>query len=456
MRDTRPPLKQQAIMTSFMDVNPYAAIFASPGLGKTRAVIDTLRDKISDCANRGALIISPKRVSTLTWPSECKRWEPDFVVANLRTEAGMRMWNQGSAHIYHVNQEYTQQFIANCVTGRKKLPVDILVIDELTKFKNPSALRGKALHPHLNKFERRIGLTGTPTPNGYTDLYAQIRMLDGGERFGKAFHKFRKEYFASDYMGFVWTLKEGSKERIEDIIADISITLRAEDWMDIPPVTVEDIEITLPPDVMKEYLKLEKDMLLSYNGTEIVAPTAAALLTKLRQFSGGAVFVTDEDTEAKRTVREVHGEKIEALRKLHIAIKRAPLLVATQYTHEVDRILAAFPNAKRFNEKDIDEWNNGKIEMWVANSSSISHGLNLQGPCSNIFWFSLPFDFDGYHQFNCRIARTGQTAETKIWRCLVNDSVDWSVAEVLRSKAEGQNQLLAALVYLQQIAANRS
>ncbi len=256
-------------------------------------------------------------------------------------------------------------------------------------------------------------------------------------------------------MEFNWWPKEGTKDLIEKIIADMTITLRSADWMDIPPVTVEDIDIAMPPEITKQYLALEKDMLLQVGDQEVVAPTVAALLMKLRQFTGGGVFTTSEEDEKKRTWTHIHDEKIKALGKAHVAIKKAPMLVATQFTHETERILKAFPEARKFDEKHIGEWNDGKISMWVANSASISHGLNLQGPCCDVFWFSLPYDYDQYYQFNCRIARTGQTQETTIRRCLVNDSVDWAVAEVLRGREEGQSQLMAALVHLQTIAKNR-
>jgi len=433
-------------MSQFMNDHPVSAIFADPGLGKTRGTLDAITEQLNDCGTKGVLIIAPKRVSALTWPNEVAKWCPHLRVANLRTPEGAKAWEDKSADIYLSNVEYLQQTCAKFLDKRKKIPADFLVLDELTKFKSHDSKRAKALFAHHAKFSRFVGLTGTPIPNSHLDLYNQIKMLDGGARLGKSFHAFRSRYATSDYMGFKWDLVPGAKELIEEKISDITLTLRAKDWLKIPPVTVKEIDVALPPAARKLYQKLEKDMLAEVAKKEVVALSAASLLTKLRQITGGAVYTTDERTNV-RTWVHVHDAKIDALKALHESIGKRPLLVSIQYDHERERIKAAMPWAQDFDERRLDEWNAGKIPLWIAHPLAMAHGINAQGFCKDVCWFSPTYSQEDDTQFNARVARTGQQNETTIYRLLVDDSVDWAVAEVLKDKIDGQEGLLKALVH---------
>ena len=435
-----PLLPQQDLMLRKMRVCPEAAIFASPGLGKTRATLEFIREWISD-GGRGALIIAPLRVARLTWPAEIARWVPDLRWADLRTVEGREVWEREGADIYLVNNDYLQQLEQHCFVDRKELPVDILVLDELSKFKESSGKRYKSLFRHRGKFQRCIGLTGTP--GGHLELFGQIKMLDTGKRLGRYVTHYKERFFWCDFLGYNFSLKEGAKEEIEGLIADMTITLRGEEYLDIPPVNFVDIDIALPPPVMSGYKKLQKEFLLELEEGEIVANTAAVKVNKLLQLTSGSVY--SKDAEGKRSVIVIHDEKIKALRDLHNKLGKVPVLVMTQFVHERDHILEAFPYAEPFQEKRLDAWNRGEIPMIVADARSISLGLNLQGPCCTVIWMSLTYSSTDFFQANSRVARTGQKHPSTIYRIMATNTVDWAVAESLRAKQDTEKGLMATL-----------
>lgn len=441
------PMPQQRLIHQHLLDNPVAAIFGDMGIGKTAATLWAISDLIIDGTIKAALIVSPLRVCTLTWPNEVEKFF-DFAwlrVANLRDWEGKQAWHFGTAHIYLLNYDMLPSFASQTwgLKGRKSLPVDMVVWDELTRAKNPSSKRIKALLPWRGHFKRHVGLTGTPAPNSYLDLQPQIRLLDGGERLGTSYGQFQNRYYDSDYMGYKWTIKgEWVKEAIEQKISDITLTLRREDWIDLPPVTLVDETVHLTRDLTKDYKELEKELLLEIQDTEIAAPTAAVLVQKLLQFTSGQVY------DADRRVVVLHDLKIQRLREI-AAKADSPLLVATQFIHECERILAEVKGAEPFDEKRMDDWNNKKIKMWVADPRSIGHGLNLQHGSNNVVWFSLTYSRELYDQFNARVIRTGQTKPTTIWRIVCPHTVDDAVAEALRVKGDTQSGLLQALTNLQ-------
>ncbi len=432
-------------MTEHVLSMPQSALYCDPGLGKTRAVIDCLQPLREDGGARGVLVVAPLRVANIVWPAEVTKWS-DFRCVNMRTEEGEKAWKEKSADFYVINQEYLQQFVAKFLDGKRKkeVPVDMLVLDELGKFRNHGSKRAQALRLHRDRFRTFTGLTGTPTPNSYQDLFGQIRMIDGGKRFGNHFSPWQKKYFLKGYMPYDWSLFPGSQELIEEAIADLVLVMRSDEWLDIPPVTVEDIDLVLPPDMRKHYREMERKLVTVVDGETIVAQSAGVKVNKLRQMTGGAAYTTDPDTFVRSTV-PLHTLKVEALKKLHLSIKKAPMLVGVQFIHEVQRIKEAIPWATEFDESKVNDWNAGKIPMWVANPKSLATGLNLQGGCCDVTWFSLPYSYEDYQQFNARVARTGQTRPTTIRRLMMDDTVDWAVDECLRNKESSQDALLRHL-----------
>lgn len=312
------------------------------------------------------------------------------------------------------------------------------LVHNCTRAKSHSAKRINAFR-RLPRASVRWGLTGTPTPNSLMDLFAQVRLLDDGQRLGKAFTRFRDTYFQpTDYMQYNWVPRPGAEEEIHAKIEDITLVLRSQDWLDIPDVQVVDVDVPLPADVMKRYKEFKKELLIEVDGKTLTAANAAVLILKLQQFTSGVIY----DEERNHTT--IHTAKIDALRK----IKARPLLVAVQFRHEQDRIREAFPEAQFVEDHGselFDRWNKGKVPMLVSHPASIGHGLNLQDGGCNLVWFSPTYNREHYEQMICRLARRGQTAETVVHRLICPGTVDEIVVEALRDKNEGENRLLEAL-----------
>jgi superfamily II DNA or RNA helicase len=324
--------------------------------------------------------------------------------------------------------------------------VDTLVIDELSLAKNPQSKRFKALHRHLTAIERRWGLTGTPIPNNYLDLFMQVKMLDDGIRLGRTYTGYRDAYFYSaDYMGYTYKLVTGSKEAINAKLADLALVLIG-DPTDLPSSNVIDIQVTLPTEARKQYKTLEKEMLAEIEDGEITAPSAGVLVNKLLQMTSGAVY------DADRNVLPVHTAKISALRSVLDRHQGEPVLVLCAFKHESARVIEAIPGAKMFDEAAMADWQAGKIPVWVADARSLSHGIDgLQVSCRIAIWVSLTYSHETYVQTNARLIRTGQTAETLIYRLICSGTVDDAICEALRDKSDTQSGMLHAVRALQRM-----
>jgi hypothetical protein len=446
MPDPFHPHLYQRDMLAFAEPRDRFAFFCSPGMGKTAVTLEVLADRIIDGRSKGVLIVAPIRVGLITWPAQVAKWEHSSWMrcVNLRTKEGMQAWRDGSADIYLINPEMMPKLLPQMFPKEAKSPADTLVIDELSVAKNPQSKRFKVLSKYLNHFPNRIGLTGTPVPNSYLDLFAQVRLLDDGERLGRAFTRFRDTYFAGDYMGYKFEIRSGAKEVIDEKLADLALVMLGDDWLDLPTCSTEDIEVKLPPEAMKAYKTLEKELLLQLKSSDVVALNAATLAGKLLQITSGAVYGED------RVVNHLHDAKIEALKKLRKKHKDEPILVLTAYQHEMDRVLASIPGARRFHEKDMDEWKAGKIKTWVAQPASLSHGIDgIQVGGRIAVWMTLTWSNEAYQQTNARLVRMGQSCKTAIYRLTCPGTIDDAVAESLRAKSDTQSGLLNALKALQ-------
>jgi SNF2 family DNA or RNA helicase len=439
-------LPQQKIMRDYLLEHPVAGLFVDMGLGKTGATLSVIDHLLADGQTKGALVVAPLRVTLLTWPNEIRKWFPHLRIADLRTEKGQDAWRRGTANVYLINYEMLPWF-AEFVKKKTLFPVDIVVWDELSKAKSANSKRIRAIRPLRENFKRHWGLSGSLISNGYLDLFAPMRLLDGGERLGKNVTAYKERYFDSDFMGWKWTLKPWAKDAIHRKIADITLVLKASDYLSIPPTITNDIEIELPPEIFKQYKKLEKDSLLKLKETEIVGINAAALVGKLLQFSSGAIY--DED----KTVNVIHDLKVKALGDLWKKLDR-PLLVATQFIHERDRLIAAFgyKGAETFTGLNLDAWNRGAIKMLIADPRSIGHGLNAQDGGCDLVWFTPTWSRELYDQMVARLARLGQTRQTTVHRLLCSRTADWAVIEALRFKGSEIDGLREALENLQTLA----
>jgi superfamily II DNA or RNA helicase len=455
MTETFRPFDDQIPMVEHLLANDRAALFVSPGKGKTVVTLTAL-DTLATCGQlRGALIVAPLRVCSITWPAQVARWSHTswMRVANLRTAEGLQAWLDGTADIYLINSELLPNRLPLMFPKRKTFvcPVDTLVIDELSLAKNPQSKRFKALFKHLGTIPRRWGLTGTPIPNNYLDLWMQVRMLDDGKRLGKTFSSYKEEHFyPADYMGYAYKLVTGAKEQIDRRLSDLALVMVG-DPNDLPSSSFIDIPAALPPAARKQYKTLEKEMLAEIADGEITAPSAGVLVNKLLQLTSGAVY--DED----RNVLPVHDVKLDALRGLLDKHKGEPVLILTAFKHESARILAAIPEARMFDELFLRDWQDGRIPVWVADPRSLSHGIDgLQKSCRIAIWCSLTYSHETYVQTNARLIRTGQTAETIIYRIICPGTIDDAVAEALRDKSDTQTGMLHAVRALQRMSGKLS
>lgn len=474
------PHAYQEVMSRWIGERDQWLLFCDMGLGKTVVTLKWISDRIITGESRAVLVIAPIRVMKITWPAQIARW--DFSrwmrIADMRTDEGVARWESGDFEVALINPEQlaTREITTRCRCGtgcprcedgvrtsrvpgfverfiakRESLPVDTLVIDEISLARNPSSKRWNALRPHLHPtatrkahFKAVGGLTGTPIPNSHLDLFAQVRLVDGGGRFGTAYTHYRARFFTSDYMGYKWTIKPGAAEAIDAMVSDLALVMRGEDHLKVPPCTVEDIEIDLPAKARREYDTLEKQLLVRLASGDIEALSAAALYGKLLQMTSGMVYDSD------RTVHDVHEAKVQALAKLVKDLEGEPLLVLTRFKHERRRLLERFPQAVRFHEDDLPKWQRGEIPMWVADARNLSHGIDgIQLGGRKAVWVTLTDSPDIYPQTNARLVRPGQAHETTIYRILARNTVDWAVAEALRDKDKTQSGMLKAIRALQ-------
>jgi SNF2 family DNA or RNA helicase len=453
------PAEPQKIFLDHLQREPKCMGFISMGVGKTAAVLQHISNLLLDATIVGALVVAPLRVASLTWPNEVHDWDQFrwMKVANLRTESGQRAFLQGRAHVYTCNYESLHLLVSLIQRRKNTLPYDLEVWDESTRAKNPSSKRINNFRRNAPRTDRRISLTGTPAPNSHLDIFAQVRLIDDGERLGSNFLIFKKTHYFAPFMPFQpWKPKAGTDKLIEEKISDITCTLRAVDWLNIPDTVFEDVEIKFDPALQEKYETLEKELVIELRNKTMNVANSAALITKLLQFTSGHVYCDEKATHP------VHRLKLEALKKIAVN-EKSPLIVSYQFKHEAEWIKQEFPHARFFtdckrsshnqtveNEKRlIREWNEGKIKMLVGHPASISHGLNLQYGSNALVFTTLTYNREQYEQFIGRLARRGQTQVVKVYRLMVENTVDWAVAEALAAKTENEQRLISALQMLE-------
>lgn len=462
------PAESQLLIHDHLTTEGDKLVFVGMGIGKSAACLHALNELFLSGQAYGALVVAPLRVANLTWPMEVEGWDQFswMKIANLRTEAGQRAFLNGKAHIYTINYEGLNTLVSLVDRRKGHLPYDIAIFDELTRAKNPSSKRINLYRKKVPRADRQWGLTGTPIPNSWQDLFAQVRLVDGGARFGNNFLEFKRTYFfAPEQNAFApetgsrepWRAKGNAIATLEQKISDITITLKSSDWLDIPDTTYEDVNIEFTPELKKKYSTLESELVMQLSTEKTInVANAAALVTKLLQFTSGHIY------DDEKGVHHVHHLKFDALAKISKE-EKSPLFVASIFKHEQDRLRQLFPQAKFFadakNEKQqramLDEWNAGKIHMLVAHPASVGHGLNFQHGGSVIVWLTLTYSREYYEQMIARLARRGQTQVTKVYRLIVPGTVDDAVAEALANKAENEARLISALQMLESYRTQR-
>ena len=413
---------------------------------------------------RKVLVIAPKNVAENVWKQEIDKWDElsrlsCSVISGTAKQRAKAL--KVKADLYIIGRD-------NLVWLRDYLgdewPFDGVVIDELSSFKNHGSKRFKAIKKVAQLCKVVWGLTGTPAPNGYLDLWPQIYLLDGGQRLGKRVGEYRDRFFKpgahKGHIVYEWRLRMGAKETIDRLLKDLCLSMSAEDWLKLPPIIYNIIPVSMDKKGRETYerLKEEKVIPLLQDSEEFKAldprkpeelarmtsaiqgDTAAAVAGKLLQMANGAVY------DNERNIIPIHSAKIDALAEIVDTNPGENLLVFYNYQHDRDRILQKFPNAREFSgPKDVEDWNAGKVEMLLCHPASCGHGLNLQHGGHIIVWYGLTWSLELYQQANARLPRPGQTQSVIIHHIVCSDTLDEGVMAALREKDDTQAGLLKAL-----------
>ena len=436
--------------------NPVAALFFDPGLGKTSISLEAFRRLQEKGVARKMLVVAPLRVCQLVWRQEGQEWTQfrhlrfSLVHGTPKQKAAAL---EADADIYLVNPEGIPWLTKQFGFGRRRWPFDTLCIDELTKFKNPQAQRHKKFREYAWKSSRRWGLTGTPIPNGYMDLFGQIMILDEGRALGVYITRFRDRFFDAGYTGFDFALRKGAGERIEELIRPYVLRMSAEDWLELPELVPDPRMIELTPAQLKLYRELKREMTVELEEQDITvtAENSGGIHSKLKQMANGAVYI---ERNGKREFIKLHDLKLDALEELRDELQGQQLLVGYEFQHDLARLLERFPDtpylagASDKQAQDIEErWNAGEIQMLFAHPASAGHGLNFQkSSAGHVCWFSVTIDLELYEQFLKRILRQGNKRASVINHALVvKDTVDELSKEQVEGKAVTQARFLQAL-----------
>ena len=439
---------QQYAQQAIID-NPAIGLFLDMGLGKTVITLTALQDlKFNRWAVNKVLIIAPKKVAEDTWQTEARKWQhlDRLRVVGVLGKATQRTAALASAaDIYVINRENTQWLVE--YYGRA-WPFDTVVLDESSSFKNHQAKRFRALRTVRPRINRIIELTGTPNPHGLMDLWAQLYLLDGGQRLGRTISVYREAFFNPDKRNrttiFSYAPKDGAEQEIHKRISDICISMKAADYLDLPELVYEDIPVVLDEKAAKAYRRLEREAVLQVDEDTITANTAAALSGKLLQLCNGAVY--DENRE----VVEIHDCKLEALLEAVEQLNGQHAVICYYFNHDRDRLVKALAKTGLRvrvykGKQDKDDWNAGEIDLLLIQPASAGFGLNLQDGGHHIIWFGLTWNLEEYQQANKRLHRQGQQHPVIVHHLIVKGGRDEDVIRSLEGKDDVQESLLQSL-----------
>ena len=435
------PHDYQKFAVDFIETHPEAAVLLECGLGKTSITLTALNDMMFDRFEvHKVLIIAPIRVCRNSWAAEIEKWDhlkgmTYSLVLGSRDQRLQAL--RQKADLYIINRENVQWLIES---SGMPFDFDMVVIDELSSFKNHQSKRFRALRKVRPFVKRIIGLTGTPCSNGLMDLWAQFRLLDKGVRLGKRIGQYRDAYFTPDWNGFTYTPRKGAEKEIYGKIADISISMKTTDHLTMPELVMVADKVELDEDAFRSYKDMEQEMCVEFVDEPISAANGGVLCGKLTQLASGTIY-TDSGA-----VRHIHDHKLDALEDLIEAQNGKPALIAYWYKHERDSIMQRFDCREIKTDADIADWNKGKIPVALIQPSSAGHGLNLQSGGSTIIWYTMPWSLELYQQTNARLWRQGQQSETVVIHHLVAaGTIDEDIMKVLEMKDKTQAAMMNAV-----------
>lgn len=439
------PHNYQSYAINYIETHPIAAVLLDMGLGKTVISLTAIADLLFDSfeAHR-ILVVAPLRVARDTWPAEIAKWEHlqhlTYAVC-VGTPKERRAALLTGADITIINRENLGWLIDS---SGFDFNYDMVVIDELSSFKNHKSKRFQSLMKVRPKVKRIIGLTGTPSSNGLMDLWAEFKLLDFGERLGRFITHYRNNYFIPDKRNgeIIYSYKPMAyaEDAIYRRISDITISMKSTDHLQMPELISSQYEVQLSEEEEKRYEDLKADFILELPEGEITAANAASLTGKLSQLANGAIY--DDDGN----IIEFHDRKLDALEDLIEAANGKPLLVAYWFKHDLQRIKKRFDVREIKSSKDITDWNNGDIPVAVIHPASAGHGLNLQAGGSTLIWFGLTWSLELYQQTNARLWRQGQSSGTVVIEHIITKgTIDERILKALSLKEVTQNALIDAV-----------
>jgi SNF2 family DNA or RNA helicase len=428
-----------------------------PGLGKTSCALQAFKILRDLGYVRRALVIAPLRPMLHTWTAEIDKWSNfqhlvyDVLHGKNKEKAAS---SPEGTDLFLINPEGLQWLLGRSIKNfsdkkLRQLGVDMLIVDESTKFKHSNTTRFKLLRKALNVFKRRYILTGTVSPNGLMDLFGQFYILDGGNALGAYITHFRSKYFSQPnpiHEPYKWEANEGAMQEIAERIDPLCLRLKAEDYLDMPELQHINLNVKLPDKAMQHYLEMENEFITKLEEDIAYAENAATVGIKCRQIANGAVYTDGENYEI------VHDTKIERLKELTEELQGEPLLLLYEFRHDLERIKEAYPDLMYFGMKGIKEevivqrWNAGELSILAGHPASMGHGLNLQGSCHRVCWFGITWNFEYYDQAIARVYRQGQKSDRVLnYHIVAEDTLDEKVLRVLQQKERTQEDLLDML-----------
>jgi len=444
------PHDYQAYAIDYIETHPIATVFLDMGLGKTSITLTAIRNLLFDSFEvYRVLVIAPLRVARDTWTAEADKWDhlQDLICSvAVGNEAQRRAALLRPADVYIINRENVQWLIEESGIN---LDIDMIVIDELSSFKNHNTKRFRSLLKIRPKVSRIVGLTGTPTPNGLMDLWAQFRILDRGERLGRFITKYRADYFMPDKRNgqIIYSYKPlpYAEEAIYRKISDITISMKSTDHLKMPELISSEYTVQLSDEELSHYEELKQELVLTLSNGEITAANAAALSGKLSQMANGAIY--DDNGE----VVHMHDRKLDALEDIIEAANGKPILVAYWFKHDLTRITERLkklhiPFSCLDDSTSIRRWNAGEIPVALIHPASAGHGLNLQSGGSTLVWFGVTWSLELYQQTVARLWRQGQTSQTVVVQHIVTKAtIDNRIMKALSLKEHTQTALIDAV-----------
>jgi SNF2 family DNA or RNA helicase len=442
------PHHYQEKAIEFLIERSEAGLFLDPGLGKTSITLAAFKALRSAGFVTKMLVVAPLRPCYSVWPKEVKKWD-NFNALSVGILHGAKKDKvlAEDHDIYVINPEGLR-WLFTAIRGR--MPFEMLVVDESSKFKTTNTQRFKTVKPHLNKFKRRYILTGSPATNSLLDLFGQIFVMDLGKTFGPYVTHFRTQFFnQTGFGGYEWVLKKGADTEIYDRLAPSVLRMSAQDYLELPELIIEDIEVELPKKVRDMYDQLEASLRLDFAAGKVLASNAAVAAMKCRQIANGGVYLDGEDNW-----QHLHDAKTEAVEDLIEELEGQPALIAYEFRHDLERLKKAIGKhtphigggvSGKATDAIVDQWNRGELKALLGHPKSMSHGLNMQEAGRAVIWHSLTWSLEEYDQFIRRIWRQGQKGRVFVYRIIAKGTIDEAVVKALGRKDKTQSALFNAL-----------